>query len=102
MEKDFDESINPEIIALSDIKNINYNSYNRFYDLLLKKRIQKDNPDISNERIHTNITKEKNKKSNKLKLESKEKYCRINEAKSKELESKFKLVKLRRRKICDI
>ena len=61
MEKDFNESINSEIIALSDIKNINYNSYNRFYDLLLKKRIQKDNPDISNERIHTNITKEKNK-----------------------------------------
>ena len=95
MEKDFDESINPEIIALSDIKNINYNSCNRFYDLLLKKRIQKDNPDLSNESIHTNITKEKNKKSNKLKLESKEKYYRINEAKSKELESKFKLVKLR-------
>lgn len=95
MEKDFDESINPEIIALSDIKNINYNSNNRFYDLLLKKRIQKDNPDLSNESIHTNITKEKNKKSNKLKLESKEKYYRINEAKSKELESKFKLVKLR-------
>ena len=95
MNKAFDESIKKEIIVLSNIKNINNNSYSSFYDLLLKRRIQKENPNISNEIISSEIIKEKDKKSNLIRLESKEKYYRINEEKSKELESIFTQVKLK-------
>ena len=95
MNKAFDESIKKEIIVLSDIKNINNHSYSAFYDLLLKRRIQKENPNISNEIISSEIIKEKDKKSNLIRLESKEKYYRINEEKSKELESIFTQVKLK-------
>ena len=95
MNKDPDESIKKEIIILSNIKNINNHSYSTFYDLLLKRRIQKEKPYISDEIILSDIIKEKEKKSNKLRLESKEKYYKINEDKSKELESVFGQVKLK-------
>ena len=95
MNKDTDEPLKKEIIVLSDIKNINNNSYSGFYDLLLKRRIQKENRNISDEVILSEIIKEKDEKSNKLKLESKEKYYRIDEEKNKELESIFSQVKLK-------
>ena len=95
MNKDPDESIKKEIIILSNIKNIDNHSYSTFYDLLLKRRIQKEKPYISDEIILSDIIKEKEKKSNKLRLESKEKYYKINEDKSKELESVFGQVKLK-------
>ena len=91
MYKDFNENIKPQDITLSDLKNLNYDSFYNCYDIWdMEYKKKKENPNKSKEEIQAEVKEEIKKEQ-----ETKEKFYQINNEKTKELEQKFKQVKLK-------
>ena len=96
MYNDFDKSVNPEIISLSDLKNLEYKSFYGCYDTWrMEYNKEKEYPNKSREEIKAEVKEEIKKSTEKSSKESKEKYYQFKSEKTLELEQKFKQVKLK-------
>ena len=96
MYKDFNEKVKQEIIVLSDLKNLNYQTFRCCYDTWSMAYTKlKEYPNKSKEEIISEINEEIKKETEKPTKETKDKFYEINNEKSKELEQKFKQIKLK-------
>ena len=96
MYKDFNENIKPQDITLSDLKNLNYNSFYNCYNIWdMEYEKEKKYPNKSKEEIQAEVKEEIKKEQEKSVKETKEKFYQINDEKEKELEQKFKQIKLK-------
>ena len=96
MYKDFNENIKSQDITLSDLKNLNYNSFYNCYNIWdMEYEKEKKYPNKSKEEIQAEVKEEIKKEQEKSVKETKEKFYQINDEKEKELEQKFKQVKLK-------
>ena len=96
MYRGFGENVISEIIVLSGLKNLNKGNFSQYYDTWnMEWKKEKENPNKSKEEIKAEIKEEIKKKINVLKKESIEKYYKLNNKKNKELEDKFKQIKLK-------
>ena len=96
MYKDFNENIKSQDITLSDLKNLNYNSFYNCYNIWdMEYEKEKKYPNKSKEEIQAEVKEEIKKEQEKSVKETKEKFYQINDEKEKELEQKFKQIKLK-------
>ena len=96
MFKDYDEKIKTEVIVLSDLKNLDYKNYLSYYEIWrLEYEKEKEYPNKSKEEIKAEIKEEIKKEKEKYAKETKEKFYQINNDNTKELDEKFKQVKLK-------
>ena len=73
MYNDFDKSVNPEIISLSDLKNLEYKSFYGCYDTWrMEYNKEKEYPNKSREEIKAEVKEEIKKSAKKSSKESKE------------------------------
>ena len=94
-EKEY-ENIIKETIVLTDLKNLNKKYLYQYYNIKnMKQEKEKNEPNKSKEEIKAEIYEEIKKNINKLKEGNYEKYYKIDEQKSKELELTFKQIKLK-------
>ena len=96
MYEGFNKTIKQETIVLSDLKNLNYKSFyncNHIRDMAYERG--KKFPNKSKEDIEAEIKEEIKKETENSVKESKEKFYLINTEKNKELDQKFKQVKLK-------
>ena len=102
MYNDFDENVKPEIITLSDLKDLDYKSFRRKYKLgRMANDKRRENPNKSLEEIKAEVKEEIKKAVEKSAKETKEKYYEINSEKTKELKQKFKPKELKVNSGCD-
>ena len=95
MHREFDEKVNSEVIVLSNLINAGYLSIQPYYDSRRMRWIKKDeNPNKSEQEIEAEIKEEIKNNTITYKNESL-KYYQIENEKNKELEQKFKQIKLK-------
>ena len=96
MYKGFNEKVKQEIIVLSDLKNLNYQTFRCCYDTWSMAYTKlKEYPNKSKEEIISEINEEIKKETEKPTKETQDKFYLINNEKTKELEQKFKQIKLK-------
>ena len=99
MYEGFNPQTNTDIIVISEINNTNNKYCPKYYEyynyLKMKKEKNKENPNKSEEEINAEILEEIKRKTNKLKVESLQRDFKIDNEKTKELESTFKQIKLK-------
>ena len=84
MYKDFNENIKPQDITLSDLKNLNYNSFYNCYNIWdMEYEKEKKYPNKSKEEIQAEVKEEIKKEQEKSVKETKEKFYQINDEKEK-------------------
>ena len=95
MHKGFDPTINSDIIVISELYNMNNKYDNKYYDFWKMEKIKEENSYKSEEEIKAKLIEEIKGKKNKLKEESMQRDYKIDNEKTKELESKFNQIKLK-------
>ena len=96
MYKEFDQEVKSEIIVISGLSNYNAKSYYGYYNYGRMKREKKyENPNKLEKEIEKEIKEEIKRNTNKFKEESMKRDYKIDNEKSKELESIFKQIKLK-------
>ena len=96
MYKDFDQKIKPEVIVLSDLNNLDYKNFKSLYFTRgMELRKEREYPNKSSEEIKSEVKEEIKKNIENYEKGIEEKFFQINKEKSKELEKKFKQMKLK-------
>ena len=96
MYKGFNPKTSTNIIIIQELYNINNKYCPKYFDSQkMQKKKNKKNPNKSKEEIKAEVLEEIKRKANKLKEESTQRDFKIDNEKVKELESKFKQIKLK-------
>ena len=95
MHKGFDPTINSDIIVISELYNMNNKYYSEYYDYWKMQKVKKESPYKSEEEIKAKLIEEIKSKKYKLLEESMQRDYKIDNEKTKELESKFNQIKLK-------
>ena len=95
MHEGFDPKIKSEIIVISELYNMNNKYYSEYYDYWKMQKVKKENPYKSEEEIKAKLIEEIKSKKYKLLEESMQRDYKIDNEKTKELESKLNQIKLK-------